>query len=136
MRPQKVALSQAQKALNEQNGFSLQRWKQSRDRSVATAIATSTPPATGPHQNRFYNAHRARPITRLDRGLGARIALGMARTKQTVRKAPAKKKSGTDKRRSPRLKQLAAKEPEEFDDDGFVSLYEREHANINNNHVF
>lgn len=25
---------------------------------------------------------------------------------------------------------------EEFDDDGFVSLYEREHANINNNHVF
>ena len=60
----------------------------------------------------------------------------MARTKQTVRKAPAKKKSGTDKRRSPRLKQLAAKEPEEFDDDGFVSLYEREHANINNNHVF
>ena len=122
----------------------------------------------------------------------------MARTKQTARKKPAKKKSGADKRRSPRLKQLAAKEPEdyddepapeadslveifragggynidntnrrqilyadhlalcckprcwlcchcnahlhaqadEFDDAGFVSLYEREHANINNNHVF
>ena len=25
---------------------------------------------------------------------------------------------------------------DEFDDDGFVSLYEREHANINNNHVW
>mgnify|MGYP004059959183 CR=1 FL=1 len=25
---------------------------------------------------------------------------------------------------------------DEFDDDGLVSLYEREHANINNNHVF
>ena len=25
---------------------------------------------------------------------------------------------------------------DEFDDAGFVSLYEREHANINNNHVF
>ena len=25
---------------------------------------------------------------------------------------------------------------DEFDDDELVSLYEREHANINNNHVF
>ena len=41
----------------------------------------------------------------------------MARTRQTAGKAPAKKKSGADKRRSPRLKQLAAKEPEDYDDE-------------------
>ena len=68
MRPQKVALSQP-KALNKQNGFSLQGWNQSRDRSVATAASTSGARTTSPRQNRFYRGHRARPITRLERGL-------------------------------------------------------------------
>ena len=54
MRPQKGGALLAQKALNTQNGFSLQGWNQSRDRSVATAVATSTPPATSARQNRFY----------------------------------------------------------------------------------
>ncbi len=49
----------------------------------------------------------------------------MARGKPTKRKTLAKKKSGADKRRSPRI---AAQND--------VSLYEREHANINNNHVW
>ena len=103
----------------------------------------------------------------------------MARVKQTARKGPAKKKSGADKRRSPRIAAhrrfragggyvidntnlnqtlyadhlaLCCTGPrcwlcrhcntnihaqaEEHDDKGVVDLYKREHANINNNHVF
>ena len=103
----------------------------------------------------------------------------MARVKQTARKGPAKKKSGADKRRSPRIAAhrrfragggyvidntnlnqtlyadhlaLCCTGPrcylcfncnvhinaqaDEFDDDEVVAIFEREHANINNNHVF
>ena len=59
MRPQKVALSQPKKPLNRQNGFSLQGWNQSRDRSVATATSTSGARTTSPRQNRFYRPSRA-----------------------------------------------------------------------------
>ena len=102
----------------------------------------------------------------------------MARGKPTKRKTLAKKKSGADKRRSPRI--AAQNELEDYDDEPeaedttyvqtakqtrsdnarekrddaeqtaaddaggrgtkywkrLLSLYEREHANINNNHVF
>ena len=64
----------AQKALNEQNGFSLQGCKQSRDRSVATAASKSSARTTSPRQNRFTEGHRARLITRLERGLRATAA--------------------------------------------------------------
>ena len=40
----------------------------------------------------------------------------MARTKQTARKTTPAKPT-LDKRRSPRLRQLAAKEPEDYDDE-------------------